>query len=214
MADATQFVFAIARVVPGGIQPLGTAFGIGGDLLATPFHVVTANDQGLIVRLPKVSSLDEYQDTSDIRVEGRRVSIVAADPILDVCILKMDGVTAPGLPLGASDDARVGEDVTIYGFPHANARLVLTQQIASIGARILIDSSGQKLKHVVINGQTREGQSGSPVIGHQTRKVVAMVIGGFQPAGGSGISIGGIDPYTLHQTTHAVSAEYIRRLVP
>jgi hypothetical protein len=41
-----------------------------------------------------------------------------------------------------------------------------------------------------------------------------MITGGYSPTGAAGgIIIGGIDPQTLHQTTHAVSAEYIKGLL-
>jgi hypothetical protein len=40
-----------------------------------------------------------------------------------------------------------------------------------------------------------------------------MITGGYAPAGGGGVIVAGIDPQTLHQTTHAVSAEYILGLL-
>jgi len=40
-----------------------------------------------------------------------------------------------------------------------------------------------------------------------------MVIGSYAPSIEGGIRLGNIDPYTLHQTTHAVSAEYIASML-
>lgn len=214
MSDETQVVFAIGRDSSGGVQLLGTAFSIGGGLLATPFHVATADDRDLVAVMPGTTSINAYQDTSRLDVQFVSVTIVAADPVLDICILRMNGATAHGLQLGSTDDVKVGEQVSLFGFPHARERLVFTQQVAHVGARILIDSTGQKLKHVVLNTQAREGQSGAPVIHQRTRRVVAMVIGSFASGGGGQISLGGVDPATLHQTTHAISAEYIHRLLP
>lgn len=215
LGDASQAVVPIARVGPGGAQPLGTAFTVGGSFLATPFHVATADDSNLVVVMPRIVSLDEYQDTSDTSLKWAPVKMVAADPVRDICILSMPGIKGSALPLGSSDDAPVGLPTALYGFPHAaSGRLVLTQQQSTVGARILIESSGQKIKHLVLNVQARDGQSGSPVVSAKSGKVVAMVLGSYAPGGGGLISIGGVDPATLHQTTHAVSAEYIRDMIP
>lgn len=43
--------------------------------------------------------------------------------------------------------------------------------------------------------------------------LVAMIIGSYAPNSGGSISLGGVDPHTLHQTTHAVSAEYILQML-
>lgn len=83
-----------------------------------------------------------------------------------------------------------------------------------VGARVLLGAGGVKVKHVVLNTQTRPGQSGGPVFTADGRTVCAMITGGYSPTGAAGgIIIGGIDPQTLHQTTHAVSAEYIKGLL-
>jgi len=194
---------------------LGTAFTVGGPYLATPFHVATADDRDLVVVLPRIQSLADYQDTANPAVSTATVRMVAADPVRDVCILRMDSMIATGLPLGSADATAVGEPVHLFGFPHAGSgRMVLTQQQSTVGARILITSSGQKVKHLVLNVQARDGQSGSPVLSAVSGQVVAMLIGSYAPGGGGMAMIAGVDPATLHQTTHAVSAAYITDMVP
>jgi hypothetical protein len=42
---------------------------------------------------------------------------------------------------------------------------------------------------------------------------VALLIGSYAPGGGGMVSLGGVDPHTLHQTTHAISAEYAKELL-
>lgn len=65
-----------------------------------------------------------------------------------------------------------------------------------------------------MNIQSRPGQSGSPIVIHESRSIAAMLIGSYAPQDNSGrISIGGIDPQTLHQTTHAISATYIKEMI-
>ena len=108
----------------------------------------------------------------------------------------------------------VGENISIFGYPHCDhGRMVLTQQNTSVGAKILINSSGIKAKNIVLNIKSRPGQSGSPIIVPGSSSISAMLIGSYAPqVTNGGISIGGIDPQTLHQTTHAISAAYIKEM--
>jgi len=78
---------------------------------------------------------------------------------------------------------------------------------------LVSNSSGIKSNHLVLNVQTRPGQSGSPIFRLSDSKLIGMIIGSYAPGGGGGISLGGIDPNTLHQTTHAVSSEYISKMI-
>jgi len=140
----------------------------------------------------------------------------AADPIHDLCILQLPSSVSISFDytLSSSDAVPPGTPVVTFGFPHANfGRMVLTQQIVHVGARILIEAEGQKSKHIILNTQTREGQSGGPVFDAALRSVVAVVRGSYAPGGGGNIIIGGVDPATLHQTTHAISAEYLLGMV-
>jgi S1-C subfamily serine protease len=215
-AAMSRIVFAVGRVTPGGIQLLGTA-----TLLNKPGHFVTAshvpaqNDQGLVIAFKELASLADYQDTSDSQVKMFPVRIHATDPFHDLAILKADNDLASNMRIAGADAVPVGADIATFGYPHADhGRLVLTQQNAEIGARILINSGGIKAKHLVLNIQARPGQSGSPVISRTDGTLVGIVIGSYAPGGGKeGISLGGINPHTLHQTTHAVSAEYVAKMV-
>jgi S1-C subfamily serine protease len=165
----------------------------------------------------RADSLYEYQDTTNEQVQGIFLKLINYDPIHDVAILEIADPSSFvnfGYTLGGSDEIAPGTPVVSLGYPHADhGRLVLTQQSSIVGARVLLGSHGAKVKHVVLNTQTRPGQSGGPVFSADGRRVCAMILGGYTPAGTAGsIIIGGIDPQTLHQTTHAVSAEYIAGL--
>lgn len=211
MADLSQYVFAVGRFEAGSVKLLGTAFSLGNSRVATAFHVVGAEDRNLVLIHPKVTSFLDYQDTSDTNVTSSPLSMVAADPIRDLCVLQLSGASiSGGFTLGSTDGVPPGNAVATLGFPHANfGRMVLTQQMAHVGARILIENSGQKSKHIVLNTQAREGQSGGPVLDVATGSVVGVLLGSYAPGGGGGISLGGVDPATLHQTTHAISADYL-----
>ncbi|WP_274399888.1 trypsin-like peptidase domain-containing protein [Xanthomonas campestris] len=132
---------------------------------------------------------------------------------VNLAVLKADVISTSSVVVGGADDATVGTQVASFGFPHADhCRMVLTQQDAEIGARVLIASGGIKAKHLVLNTQARPGQSGSPIFRKTDGRLVGVLVGSYAPGGGGGISLGGVDPHTLHQTTHAVSSEYLSKM--
>lgn len=209
-----NLVFAVGRNGPAGIQLAGTAFALNKPgFFATASHVAGTDGQGLVVAFKKLSSLHDYQDTDDKSVQTLSVQIVAIDPFHDLAVLKADADIVSNIVVGGADQAPVGVGISSFGFPHADhGRMVLTQQDAEIGARVLIASGGIKAKHLVLNTQARPGQSGSPVFRKTDGLLVGVLIGSYAPGGGGGISLGGVDPHTLHQTTHAVSAEYLSKM--
>lgn len=207
-------IFALGRNGPGGVQPLGTAFALDKPgHFATASHVVGLEDTNLVLAFTQIQSIHDYQDTADQTVRMLQVKIHASDPFHDLAVLIADVNVTTNLPIGGTDSAPVGTSVSSFGFPHADhGRLVLTRQDTEIGARILVESGGIKAKHVVLNTQARPGQSGSPIFRRDNGQLVAVLVGSYAPGGGGGISLGGVDPHTLHQTTHAVSAEYLRKM--
>lgn len=214
--DLSQSVFAVGRIEPSGVNLLGTAFTVSPTQVATAFHVVGPDDRNMALVVPKISTMLDYQDTSDGRVNMIALSMAAADPIRDLCILNVHAGNSLGFSygIGTADEVPPGAAVMTLGFPHATTgRMVLTQQIANVGARVLIESQGQRTKHIVLNTQARDGQSGGPVFNSTLDRVVAVLLGSYAPGGGGGISLGGVDPATLHQTTHAISAEYLRDML-
>jgi hypothetical protein len=214
--DASQVVYAIGRIGPSGLNLLGTGFAVGEHNIATAYHVVGPDDRDLAVVVPRVSSLSDYQDTSDTSIQTIPLTLAAADPVRDLCVLETPPDTTIRLAhvLSSADKAPPGTPVVTFGFPHApHGRMVLTQQATQVGARVLIESQNLKSKHIVLNTQAREGQSGGPVFVANSNEVVAVLIGSYAPGGGGQISLGGVDPATLHQTTHAISAEYLQGMV-
>lgn len=209
-----NMVFTLGRICPDGVSLLGTCFLINRpNTVVTAAHVTSNDDNNLVICLPK-ADVDGYQDTSDTRVRYIPAKIIKTDPIHDICILEANlSGSCSNIDILGSDYIHPCEKITIVGYPHCTqGRDVLTCQDATVGAKILIESCGIKSKHIVINIQTRDGQSGSPVFRDADSKLVAMIIGSYAPSGSGGISLGGIDPQTLHQTTHAISSEYIIKM--
>ncbi len=213
-ANINQVVFPLGRVGPNGVQLLGTAtlLPIPGHF-ATAAHVTNKDDQNLVVVLKDYPTIHDYQDTSDTSVKTLSVGIKAIDPFSDICIIAGESSASSNIKISSTDSINVGDRIYIFGYPHADhGRLVLTLQETEVGAKVLISTEGIKSKHIVINTQTRPGQSGGPILSVKDDSLVAILIGSYAPGGGGGISLGGIDPQTLHQTTHAVSAEYILKM--
>ncbi|MET7742783.1 serine protease [Streptomyces sp. NPDC005385] len=211
-------VLPIAKVEGGQGQLLGSCFPVAPRLLATAMHVVGPSDAGLVALAPSISGLQDYQDTTVNSASYMNVKIVAADPIRDICILEFtsDSQYLLDYDLTGTDAIPPGADVAVYGYPHMDfGRRVVTVQRTHVGAKILLPNSGVKSKHIVVNTQFRPGQSGGPVFDVATGSVCAMVTGSFLPTfeGGGSVTISGVDPSTLHQTGHAISAEYIKEML-
>ncbi|HDR3908888.1 MULTISPECIES: trypsin-like serine peptidase [Bacillus] len=220
-SGVVNVVYTVGRITPNGILPLGTATLLNKmNHFVTAAHVTNNDDNNLVVVLPKVESLSDYQDMSSYQeINYLEVKIVATNPLHDLCILKLSNdkiETSSTVTISSLDSLNVGDKVNLFGFPDLNfGRVVLTKQETEIGAKILLENLGEKVKHAVINIQSRQGQSGGPVFRLNSTNLIGILTGAYVPGGkeGGGILIGGIDPRTLHPATHIVSAEYILEML-
>ena len=211
----TQLVLVVGRITPKGVDMLGTGFLVTKDgRIATTRHVVSTEDVNLIVLAPQITDINEFQDISDKRCQPVGARIDEMDPIRDLAILRAD-LSFPGdLPaIGDFDSENVGDEVGIFGFPHCvKGRRALTFQKGEIGAKVLLESNGVVSKHAVINTQAQPGQSGSPIFSTRTQTICGVLMGAWALPGGT-VTVAGVDPRGLHQTTHCISAEYIREML-
>lgn len=211
-------VCMVAHSSPGGLHARGAAFTLGGRLLGTALHVA-GTDRGTVQIVVTEPDKNGFQDTStDKQYRFIEARIVEADPIHDLAILELQGAEATATHiLDRAESVEVSEQVVTAGFPHADTgRCVLTQRVTDVGAKILIPSQGQEVKHLVLNTLLRQGESGGPVFALRNGRlhVVAVLTGVYVPEGAANqIMLGNIDPQTLHQTTHAVSAEYLSEML-
>lgn len=203
-------VFCLGRLNEKMVTPVGTCFAVGEKKLATAAHNTGGDDSGLVMIAPRELE-DGYQREVAKEIQTVPCKIVEYDPIADVAILSVEDASfGQFFRLGNLDSVLPMSNVTIFGFPHApNGRHVLTGISAIVGAKTVAGSDGQEVKNAVVNCQARPGLSGGPVIDQKSGLVVATVIGAYSPSTEGGIRLGDIDPQTLHQTTNAVSAEYI-----
>ncbi|MGY4925304.1 S1 family peptidase [Streptomyces sp. 900105755] len=211
-----NLVLTLARVEGPQVKLLGSCFPVGARHLATALHVVAPTDENLVAFQPAISRADDYQDTSQTSWTVYPMKIVAADAIRDVCILEApsDWSFIFAYSLTGTDFLRLGDEVHVYGYPHMEfGRKVLAVQRSHVGSKVLISNHGVQVKHAVINTQLRPGQSGGPVFDVNTGSLCAMVTGSYTPDMKGSIFVSGVDPVTLHQTGHAVSAEYIKDMI-
>lgn len=212
--DLCRVVMAIGRNTPQGVELLGTCFLTSKPRwFATASHVCQQDDRNLVIVIPPDQKLSDYQDATDPQVKTIPARIVKIDPVFDTAVVEVDQPVASNATIGNLDQVSVGTQVAVFGYPHANfGRKILTMQSAEIGAKILLQNGPAHPKHAVINIQTKPGQSGSPIFDTATRRIVAILVGSYVP-GNPAISLGGIDPQTLHQTSHAVSTEYLLGMI-
>lgn len=211
-----KIVYTVGRVTPAGINLLGTCFLLKNQgLFVTTSHVTNNDENNLVISISNTTNLTDYQDTSQTQVHTIKAKIKSIDPVRDIAILEIAKKINSTINIVGADSIKVGDSLGIIGFPHCNiGRQVLTFQTTKVGAKILIETKGIKSKHLVLNIQTRPGQSGSPVFNISNNNLIGMIIGSYVPNIGRGsISLGGVDPHTLHQTTHAISSEYILNMV-
>ncbi len=213
LAGIATLVYPMARIEKNVYTLLGTTFLSEKEgYFVSASHVIAGNEKNLAVVLNDLNTIQDFQDTSINNRKCIPLEVVDFDPIHDICLLKANLPISSAFETSSLNTINVGDEVSIYGYPHCNyGRMVLTLQKAHVGAKVLIERPGIKMKNIVLNIQARPGQSGSPII--YNNKVVGMLIGSYVPQGAGGISLGGIDPMTLHQTTHAISAEYIKEML-
>lgn len=215
--NLTQMVYIIGEVSGSNVKMLGTGFLFSpAGFVATAYHVIGPKARDLVVLLPNLSDINSYQDLDEKSCQCAPAILKETDPFRDLAILELkhDFFLNRGIPgIGGLDDRNVGDEMLIFGFPHCvEGRRVLTFQRGDLGAKVRVEADGIISKHGVINFQTRPGQSGSPVLSPKDGSISGILIGAWVP-GPAEISLGGINPRELHQTTHCVSAEYLRDML-
>ncbi len=172
----------VRRASGSVVRVLGTACGLGiegsgwvaGDgLVVTNAHVVAGEDDTVV----------------ELRGAGARLDARAVlfDPGQDIAILRVDGLSAPVLPLAAS--APAGRIAAVLGFPHNGpydvrpARLGDTREVLSEDAY----GNGPRRRRILsFRGLVRAGNSGGPLIdarGRVAGTVFAAAVGAG-PRGG------------------------------
>jgi V8-like Glu-specific endopeptidase len=207
--------FALGRLEGGTVHLLGTCFLVKANTFATAAHTFDANDTNIVVVIPEdLNDFNAYQQQTRVGLQLVPLKLKDVDPVHDLAIFELAAgatMNSPHIPkLSSTDTTAVGDKVYTLGYPHSRwGMAIMVLQEATVGARVLVTKGTLQIRHVIINQQSVVGQSGAPVFAAKDGSVVGILVGAFAPSGGGGISMGGIDPQTLHQTSYAVSAEYL-----
>lgn len=150
-ARATAAVVLI-QVEAGDRSRQGSGFLVQENGLILTNHHVIRDATGARVRL---STGDVYD----------RVAVLATDQRRDLAILKISGYALPTLPLGNSDQVRIGTDVVAIGSPMGLENTVSTGIVS--GRRT--EPEGFRLLQITAPAST--GSSGGPVLDRAGRAV-------------------------------------------
>ncbi len=145
-----QFVVSVAFAcgAPGIAAQIssGTAFAVAPGLLVTNQHVI-----------------EDCRSIEVIAADGRRTAaIVDADSQIDLALLRVSGIKGATVRLRNPRVIRLGEPVTVFGFPLAGSLTSggnFTSGIVS-GLRGLRDAAGE----IQITAPVQPGNSGGPVM--------------------------------------------------
>jgi hypothetical protein len=135
-------------------EGLGSGFIIKPDGIIVTNHHVVANAKAMAVKL---QSGEVY----------RKVYLLSSDPIDDLAFLKIEAVDLPTIPLGNSNDVRVGDEVLLVGAPQGLEQTVSNGLISGIrldeGVRVLQTSAAAS-----------PGSSGGPLLNRRGQAVGVM----------------------------------------
>ena len=163
-----------------GRRARGSGFFVRPGYVATNYHVI------------------EGAETTVARLVGTETTytmekIVATDEKHDLAIIKVIGSTAAELPLGNSDEIRIGETVYAVGNPKG------LQGTVSKGIVSSMRDFGQNGIRIQIDAPISPGNSGGPVL-NEKGEVIGVSVSGIQ----------GIDAQNLN---FAIPSNYLKTLL-
>jgi S1-C subfamily serine protease len=159
----------------------GTGFGAGSilssdGLILTNFHVVEDGKEWFVTLKPQDGSSASSQDD-----KLHRAVLVAADPVHDLALLKMQGDVKDLVPiaLGSIDEVHVGQVVHAIGHPkHSKGLLPWTYTTGSVTQL----RPGEKLQkeptdYIQMQTPISEGNSGGPLLTDEGKMIGVNTLG-------------------------------------
>ena len=103
---------------------------------------------------------------TEIRVQltdGRNfpAALIGSDPATDIAVLRIEAAKVEPLPLGESDDLRVGQQIFAVGNPYGLEESVTRGIISAKGRQTASDSSIEYIQH---DAAVNQGNSGGPLL--------------------------------------------------
>ena len=147
--SAVQRSTVSVSVIACGVSSDGSGFSVGGGEVVTNAHVVAGAGE--------LSVVDEDGVSHPSRV-------IAFDARRDLALVHVDGYTAPAMVLA---DAKVGDEVTVFGHPNGGPLVVrsagVAQRVVAVG-RDIYDRGRTSRAVLVLAGKLRPGDSGAAVV--------------------------------------------------
>lgn len=189
----------LERVSPGGLfglnfqVPSGRVEEVQRDI-GTGF--VVDQDSGLVVTNKHVVSDTsvEYRVIDSTNKEYK-VTNIYRDPINDLAIIKVEGLSLQALPLGESEKVRVGDGVIAIGTALGEFRNTVTTGVISGKGRGIDASAGnfsetERLDNVIqTDAAINPGNSGGPLLSSADGKVIGVNAAVTQGAQNIGFAI-------------------------
>lgn len=170
-AQSTAWVDLIEKIKPAVVvvetdRGLGSGFFVKSDGTLVTNHHVVAGATAVNVRLPSGEIF-------------RKVYLLADSEDRDLAILRVEGSNLPTLPLGDSNQVRVGEEVLLLGAPRGLEETVSNGIVSS--TRLL--ESGTRV--IQTTAPASPGSSGGPLVNHSG---VALGVMSFLVSGGQNLN--------------------------
>ena len=157
--DPFEFFFGFGDGYGFGQPQSREAKGSGSGVIIRPDGYIVTNNH-VVAGASKISvTLNDNQQYD--------ATIVGTDPATDVAIIKVDAQNLPTLPMGDSDQLRLGEWVLAIGSPlGAQLRSTITAGIVSAKGRSMPDGSGEfKIESFIqTDAAVNPGNSGGALV--------------------------------------------------
>ncbi len=165
----------------GGV---GSGFVISGEgEIATNAHVVSTGEGEDIERADQVYV--KFADDNQVKAK-----IVGLDPNADVALLRLEsrsGLTLRPLPLGSTDDVRVGAPVAAIGSPFGEEQSLSVGVVSATDRAIDSLTGFQTLGAVQTDAAINQGNSGGPLLNAQGEVIGINAQIRTQSGGGEGV---------------------------
>jgi len=166
----------------GRITPQGPQYesGIGTGFIITKDGYILTNQH-------VIDNATDIRVKLDSKSEPIKAAVVGQDYELDLAVLKMNGNNYPTLPMGNSDQMRVGEWVVAIGQPYGLDHTVTAGVISAKGRPITIQDRNYK-NLIQTDAAINPGNSGGPLI-NMNGQVIAINTAVNAQAQGIGFAI-------------------------